>query len=93
MIPSPASRDEIVFVATDGATARVRHWRLPVTTRTGNAVHVRYGITPRRMASSWLDIRAAQCLAQRAEWRRFRGGAREGRATPALFCRRLGAEV
>ena len=59
----------------------------PLVTTRASAVQVRDGITPRRMASSWPDMRAAQCLARRASpGRRLRELGSWRPATPALFC-------
>ena len=71
-----------------------RQW----TTRAGSAVHMRYDITPRRMASSWLATQAERgsCAACTAYSRHLRGGARM-KAGDALRCSagsgRLGAAL
>ena len=77
---SPPSREETLRRRREAATARVRHWRLapPVTTRARKHVHVRYDITPRRMANSWLATQAegGSCAACTAHSRNLLGGAR-----------------
>jgi len=77
--PSVMRRDALETRADRGMRAYVTGGWLPQwTTRAGQQVHVRYDITPRRMASSWLAAQAERrsCAACTAQSRHLRGGAR-----------------